>query len=185
MPMRIISVLAVTTALLLQLAACGGSTGDSSTGASEETAEAPAATKEAPERASTGDWAELKRFAGRNANRLIVPRGPSPDHVVIRDLAVGDGPAINPGDIFYSRYLSFDYEDEDAVEPLLEDSSEPLTWVDAGSLKWGVGERVPGWEPGLEGIRAGGLRELIVPSRLAYGNGVRVYLVKVTKIESQ
>jgi hypothetical protein len=179
MPMRVLSVLAVTAALLLQLAACGGS----STGVAGETEnEAPAVAAEAPEQAATGSWAELKRYAGPNADKLIIPRGPSPDHVVIRDLEVGNGPPIEAGDVFYSRYVSFDYENEEIDEPLPGEGTGRPPWVDAGSLKWGTGERVPGWEPGLKGIRAGGLRELIVPSRLAYENGVRVYLVKVTKI---
>jgi len=184
--MRVVSVLAVTAALLLQLAACGGSDDGSSTAVTGETETgAKAVAAEAPEQAATGDWAELKRFAGPAADELIIPRGPSPDHVVIRDLEVGNGPPIEAGDNFYSRYVSFDYEDEDVVEPLPEEPSKPITWLDAGSLNWGTGDRVPGWEPGLKGIRAGGLRELIVPSHLAYENGVRVYLVKVTKIEPQ
>ncbi len=182
--MRAAAVLAVAIALLLQLAACGSSDEGSATGATDSTATASAPPEEVPVQAAEGGWPKLKRAAGSHADKLIVPQGPSPDHVVIRDLEVGKGPAIEPGDIFISHYISFNYESEEVVEPLPEDEGGS-TWVDAGSLIWGTGERVPGWEPGLKGIKAGGLRELIVPARLAYGNNARVYLVKVDKIEPQ
>lgn len=181
--MRIVSLIAVVVTLL-GLGACGSS-GDSSTAGNSTAADsASPVSEETPVEAADGDWAELKRFAGPNADKLIVPQGLSPDHVVIRDLKVGSGPAIAPGDVFFSDYISWSYESGKPVEPT-PGSDGSLTWIDAGSLKWGLGERVPGWEPGLKGIRAGGLRELIVPSRLAYENGARVYLVKVKKIESQ
>jgi len=180
--MRPLVVFAVAIVLLLQLAACGSSD-DSTTGTGESTAAAPAPPKEEPVQAAEGGWSDLKRFAGSGANKLIIPQGPSPDHVVIRDIEKGRGPAIKPGDLFTSHYISFDYANEKAVEPSPEEEGKKLTWVNAGSLVWGIGDRVPGWEPGLKGIQAGGLRELIVPARLAYGNNVRVYLVKVDKIE--
>jgi len=176
-----VAVAALAVALLLQLAACGSSDEGSTEAGSTAAASAP---KEEPVPAAEGGWAVLKRFAGSQAGKLIVPQGPSPDHVLIRDLEKGSGPAIAPGNLFVSHYISFDYENEKVVEPSPgELKNGKVTWVDAGLLKWGTGERVPGWEPGLKGIQAGGLRELIVPARLAYGSNVRVYLVDVTKIE--
>lgn len=181
--MRTASIVALVAVLLLGLTACGDSGDDSTaTGASDISA----AAEETPVQADEGDWAALKRLAGPNADKLIIPKGPSPDHVVVKDLKVGSGPAIAPGDVFVSRYISWSYETGKVAEPTPEagKTAKP-TWVEAGRLIWGTGERVPGWEPGLKGIRAGGLRELIVPSRLAYENGVRVYLVEVTEIEPQ
>lgn len=180
--MRIVSAIAVAAALLFGIAACGGSSSDST---SDTDTSSSATAQEAPVQAAGGGWATLKRYAGPNADKLIIPQGPSPDHVVIRDLKVGSGAAIAPGNDFLSDYVSFSYESEKVVEPAPGEGAGPLPWVDAGSLAWGKGERVPGWEPGLKGIRAGGLRELIVPSQLAYENGPRVYLVKVKKIEPQ
>jgi peptidylprolyl isomerase len=163
-------VICLTLIALFPLGGCGQS------GAQESTRgpSSKPATNEA-EQAFAGNWAGLKKVAGRHAGRLIIPRGPVPDEVVIRDLKVGSGPPIKPGEVFYSRYISFDYEDGKASEPYWEDS--------AGGLAWGTGERVKGWEPGLKGIRQGGIRELIVPASLAYGNSALVYVIAIDKIE--
>jgi hypothetical protein len=174
--MRAVLALCLVALLLCQLAACGASQNSPAADATAANMGFQPAAEDSPVPAATGGWPVLKRLAGQHAERLIVPRGLSPDQVVVRDLRQGTGPAIRRGDTFYSRYISFDYETEKAVEPYWGSS--------AGSLIWGTGERVPGWEPGLKGIRMGGLRELIVPSRLAYETGARVYLIEVTKIKT-
>lgn len=159
---------------LASLAGCGDSNDQESTGQSTSGVASKAGTDE-PEQAFAGGWAGLKKVAGQYADRLVIPRGPMGDEVVIRDLKVGTGPAIQPGDVFVSHYISFDYEDGKPSEAYWETS--------AGPLVWGTGDRVPGWEPGLKGIREGGIRELIVPKSLAYGSSGLVYVVAIDEIE--
>jgi peptidylprolyl isomerase len=165
--MRLVLAVLLGLVVLLPLGGCGSSDATQSTGASTN-------ASGAPEQAFTGDWAGLKKVAGKYADHLIIPKGPVPDQVVIRDLKVGTGPAIKPGDVFYSHYISWSYE---SGKP-----SEPYWGTSAGALVWGTGERVPGWEPGLKGIREGGMRELIVPAELAYGSTALVYVVAIDKI---
>ena len=41
------------------------------------------------------------------------------------------------------------------------------------------------WEIGLNGMRVGGRRELIVLSRLAYGDGMMVYVIEPLEVEKR
>ncbi|HEU5061851.1 MAG TPA: FKBP-type peptidyl-prolyl cis-trans isomerase [Solirubrobacterales bacterium] len=165
--------------LALQLTACGDSEG---TGASDTRPESNAragqtttAAEAAPiERADPGDWEALKRIAGPYENRLVIPSGPAPEQEVIRDLKIGRGLVLERGDYFKARYVSFFYENGKPVERL---------WRFPSSYSWGLGEQVEAWEVGLEGIRVGGIRQLIAPARLAYGNGTLVYVVQVLGLE--
>lgn len=50
-------------------------------------------------------------------------------------------------------------------------------------FKFAPGEVVPAWEKGIVGMRVGGRRELVVPSRMAYGSGARVFVVEVLAIK--
>lgn len=161
----------------LQLSACGGS---ESTGASsakstpDSTAEEKPAAAKRPEMAYRGNWAVLKRIAGPYAKRLLIPHGPAPKQVVIRDLKIGKGPVLHNEDNFLARYVDLTYSEAYVAEPY---------WHHPSSYLFGWGGYKKGWEIGLRGIRVGGIRELIVPSRMAYKNGARVYIVQAVKLK--
>ena len=156
----------------LQLTACGGSETTGASSAKDTTAaEKPAA--ERPEMAYRGDWAVLKKTAGPYSKRLLIPHGPAPKQVVIRDLKVGKGPVLKHGDNFLARYVDLTYSEAYVAEPY---------WHSPSSYLFGWGHYKKGWEIGLRGIRVGGIRELIVPSRMAYKNGARVYIVQAVKL---
>jgi peptidylprolyl isomerase len=157
-------VVALAFAFLLQLGACGGSAGQTTTD-----------SVDAPVQAYSGNWTPLKERAGPLADRLLIPSGPSPGKVVIHDVRRGTGRPIEPGDTFAARYVSLNYE----TGKVSETNWKPQPW----RLKWQIGELVDAWEPGLKGIRAGGLRELIAPSSMAYEYGPLVYLVEVAYLE--
>jgi peptidylprolyl isomerase len=107
---------------------------------------------------------------------LEVPPGPPPKRVIIKDLRKGRGVEIKRGDEFSTNYISLDYESGKQVEEYWR--REPFEWI------WGYGDALTkGWEIGLEGMRVGGLRKLIVPSKLAYGDGDRVYVVELLAVE--
>ena len=107
-----------------------------------------------------------------------------------RDLAVGSGDVAMKGNTVQVRYTGWLYVD--GKRGMKIDSSDDGKWN--GTFKLGKGEVMPGWDEGLEGMRVGGKRELIIPPNLAFGPkdaaGVippnstldfEVELVKVTK----
>lgn len=169
--------LAIVAVLLTAfLAACGGSertgaTAEEETAAGTTTSAEKVADERPPEVAHPDDWARLKRLAGRYPN-LVIPRGPVPEHEVVRDLKVGKGPVIKMGDFFTVRWMSFAYKNGLQLEN---------TWRSPAIYSYG--RYIPAWKKGLPGIRVGGIRQLIAPSSLVYGGIARVYVVQVLKLQ--
>lgn len=176
-------------ALLLvgaSLGGCGSSEGEASTSAARET------TRETTQKAATtterqappkrpkevheGSWALLKKTAGDAADRLLLPRGPAPEKVLVRELERGHGRMVRRGDFVTVAYKGFSYV---TGQQTLEQWEAPFSWT------YGLGELFYGLEPGLEGMRVGGVRELIAPSRLTHETGATVLYVTLRKTERQ
>ncbi len=68
------------------------------------------------------------------------------------------------------RYVSFDYKTGKMLEDLWRD---PFEWG------YGPGQVVRAWVKGLKGMRVGGVRKLIAPSRLAYKEGAEIWVVEL------
>jgi FKBP-type peptidyl-prolyl cis-trans isomerase len=86
----------------------------------------------------------------------------TPSGLYYRDIVVGLGPVIHGKvdvKVHYTGWLTngvkFDGNADD--EP-------PLT------VPLGRGRAIKGWDEGLEGMRAGGRRQLVIPPELAYGS---------------
>jgi peptidylprolyl isomerase len=97
-----------------------------------------------------------------------IPDAPPPKKLVIKDLRRGTGPAAKSGDELTIEYVGYDYRTGKEFD------AQTRHWGhdEPAVFELGVGEAVPGWDPGLQGMRVGGLRELTVPPDLAYGNGI-------------
>jgi peptidylprolyl isomerase len=91
-----------------------------------------------------------------------VPSGPPPKKLVIEDLRKGDGPEAKGGDQVLVHYVGVDYETGKQFDASW-DSGQPFPF------QLGAGAVIPGWDRGVEGMRVGGRRELIIPPNLAYG----------------
>jgi peptidylprolyl isomerase len=82
--------------------------------------------------------------------------------VEIEDIQVGTGAVAVPGATLTVHYTGT------LTDGTVFDSSyprnEPLT------LQLGAGQVIPGWEQGLEGMKAGGKRKLTIPPSLGYGS---------------
>jgi peptidylprolyl isomerase len=178
--MRVCLLFTAAALLAVQVAACGGGAGatapNSTAIATQYTRTAADAVERPSEVAHAGDWDLLKRFAGSRAGRLLIPNGVHPTHVVIRDLKIGRGAVLKPDHKFGVNYVNFHFTDGALIENVWK--WEPLTFP------WNINEIVDAWWPGLRGMRAGGVRELIAPSSWAYGDGALVYLVKLAWVET-
>jgi FKBP-type peptidyl-prolyl cis-trans isomerase len=91
-----------------------------------------------------------------------VPQGPAPDHLVIKDLKTGDGAEAKAGDQVTVQYVGVLYDGGKQFDASW-DRGQPFPFT------LGSGSVIPGWDQGVEGMKVGGRRELIIPPNLAYG----------------
>ena len=95
--------------------------------------------------------------------------GPAAEQLTVIDNKVGTGKEASTGATVYMHYTGWLYR------PLAKnmhgkqfDSSiprgEPLDFV------LGAGRVIKGWDQGIQGMKVGGKRTLIIPSELAYGS---------------
>ncbi|HEY2335683.1 MAG TPA: FKBP-type peptidyl-prolyl cis-trans isomerase [Solirubrobacterales bacterium] len=106
--------------------------------------------------------------------KIRVPSGRPPKALVVKELREGSGPeAARAGDEVAVDYVGIDYGTRKAFYD---------TWEQAGPSHFHLKAMRTGWERGLRGMKVGGRRELIVPSRLAYGTGALIYLVDLLEV---
>lgn len=79
----------------------------------------------------------------------------------IRDLAKGTGDEANVGETVTVHYTGWLMDGTKFDSSL--DRDQPF------SFTLGEGRVIPGWEQGVEGMKVGGKRELIIPPELGYG----------------
>jgi peptidylprolyl isomerase len=137
--------LIVAFCIALLAAGCGG--GDSTTGAGDATAEGTAG--------STGS-------AEKTKPKVTVPKGSPPKELEIKEIEEGSGPEAKSGDEVTVQYVGVNYKTGKEFDASW-DRGEPFTF------QLGAGMVIPGWDKGVEGMKVGGRRELIIPPELAYG----------------
>jgi FKBP-type peptidyl-prolyl cis-trans isomerase len=110
----------------------------------------------------------------READRAAQAR-PEPRKLVMEDLEVGSGPMAGHGDQVSVLYISSDYfTGEEEIRRWGSDPPLPF--------RLGLSGFSPGWEMGIEGMRVGGRRRLIIPSDLTLGEGPLIYVVELVRV---
>jgi peptidylprolyl isomerase len=113
---------------------------------------------------------------GEAKPQIEPPDRPPPKKLLIRDLKEGSGPAAQSGDDVGVYYIGVNYETGKLQYQEWPPPHRPLTF------ELGTGAFGEAWEKGIEGMKVGGRREIIVPSRLLYGTGTVDYVVKLARL---
>jgi peptidylprolyl isomerase len=147
--LRAVKTLMLTIALCaaLAVAGCGGD---------DET------TTDADTTATSAESSESSASPEGQKPTITVPDGAPPKKLEIEDLRVGSGPEAKAGDEVSVQYVGVGYDSEEEFDASW-DRGEPFTF------QLGAGMVIKGWDQGVEGMKVGGQRELIIPSDLAYG----------------
>ncbi|HEX3323845.1 MAG TPA: FKBP-type peptidyl-prolyl cis-trans isomerase [Solirubrobacterales bacterium] len=143
-------ILTIAVCAGLAIAGCGSSS-DSSSGSSESTA------------ATTSDSTSAESAGGEKTKpKVTVPKGAPPKQLEIKELEEGTGAEAKAGDEVTVQYVGVSYKNGKEFDSSWS-RNEPFP------LTLGAGSVIPGWEQGIEGMKVGGRRELIIPPELAYG----------------
>jgi len=93
---------------------------------------------------------------------VSVPTGAAPTTLVQTDLVVGTGAEATKGKTVKVHYVGVHYTDGSQFD---------ASWDrgEAFSFRLGGGQVIAGWDQGVEGMKVGGRRQLVIPGSLAYG----------------
>lgn len=113
--------------------------------------------------------------------------GKAPTTLQIKDVKVGTGAVAKKGSSLSVTYIGVACSNGKVFDATYRDGGKPFTVSPLGTA--GV---IAGWNQGLIGVRAGGVRELIIPPSLAYGpngsgpigkNETLIFLVTVESVK--
>jgi peptidylprolyl isomerase len=146
---------ALLAAAAIAVAGCGGST-------ASKTAEIPAGP--APAAAPAPPAPKASTNLKDTKTKPVVPKqtGAPPKKLVVKDIVVGKGRAAKNGDKLSMQYVGVLFKTGEQFDASW-DNGAPFDFT------LGQGNVIPGWDKGLVGIKPGGRRELIIPSKLGYG----------------
>jgi peptidylprolyl isomerase len=91
------------------------------------------------------------------------PGGEPPKDLEIKDIWEGDGPEAKAGATVSVHYVGVSFSTGEEFDSSWNRGT-PL------QFKLGAGQVIPGWDQGVEGMKVGGRRQLIIPAHLAYGD---------------
>lgn len=93
---------------------------------------------------------------------VTIPEGNPPTDLVIEDLREGTGAQASNGSLLTVHYVGVSWSTGQQFDASW-DRNEPF------QLPLGQGMVIQGWELGLQGMKVGGQRQIIIPPDLGYG----------------
>jgi len=95
---------------------------------------------------------------------LVEPHmGAAPADLIIEDIIVGDGTEAIAGTMIDVHYVGVSASSGEQFDASW-DRGEPL------SFPLGAGYVIAGWDQGVQGMKVGGRRRLVIPAHLGYGD---------------
>jgi peptidylprolyl isomerase len=99
----------------------------------------------------------------REKPEIDFPGDEPPNEFVVEDLIEGDGDTATAGRTVSAHYVGVAHSSGEEFD---------ASWNRGAPLDFrlGVGQVIQGWDRGIEGMRVGGRRRLVIPPHLAYGD---------------
>jgi len=86
-----------------------------------------------------------------------------PTDLVIKDITEGDGDEAVAGKTVTVHYVGVAHSSGEEFDASYN-RGEPLRF------RLGAGQVISGWDQGVQGMKVGGRRQLVIPPHLGYGN---------------
>jgi len=119
-------------------------------------------TVEAPPAGSSDAAAVEEPVSSGKKPKVTVPDGAPPKELEVKDLKKGTGKAAKAGDDLTMDYVGVSYSTGKEFDSSFS-AGQPFNFT------LGQGGVIAGWDEGIEGMKVGGRRELIIPPDKAYG----------------
>ncbi|MFJ7129970.1 FKBP-type peptidyl-prolyl cis-trans isomerase [Streptomyces sp. NPDC098101] len=91
------------------------------------------------------------------------PGGEPPKDLEIKDVWEGEGEIAEAGDAVQVHYVGVAFSTGEEFDASWNRGT-PL------GFQLGIGQVIQGWDQGVQGMKVGGRRQLIIPAHLAYGD---------------
>ncbi len=86
-----------------------------------------------------------------------------PTDLVVTDITVGDGDEATAGSTVSVHYVGVSHSTGEEFDASYNRGA-PL------DFRLGVGQVIAGWDTGVQGMKVGGRRQLVIPPHLGYGD---------------
>ncbi len=91
------------------------------------------------------------------------PAAPPPNDLEVTDVSTGDGAEATAGKTVSVHYVGVAHSTGEEFDASYN-RGEPL------SFRLGTGQVISGWDQGVQGMKVGGRRQLVIPPHLGYGD---------------
>ena len=91
------------------------------------------------------------------------PDGPPPSDLEVTELSEGDGQEATAGSTVSVHYVGVAHSTGEEFDASYNRGA-PL------DFRLGVGQVISGWDQGVQGMKVGGRRRLVIPPHLGYGD---------------